>query len=97
GHLYRAQLRYELTTRLGVQWEPPVKGLAEMSGFNPKVLRAFSTRRREIEQELKDAGRFGAKAAQQAAYKTRVAKDPNLDGSHLLDWWRERAADLGLD
>ena len=54
GHLYRAQLRYELTTRLGVQWEPPVKGLAEMSGFNPKVLRAFSTRRREIEQELKE-------------------------------------------
>ena len=56
GHLYRAQLRHELTTRLGVGWGRPVKGLAEMTGFTNEVLRAFSTRRREIEQELSDTG-----------------------------------------
>jgi conjugative relaxase-like TrwC/TraI family protein len=89
GHLYRAQLRYELTTRLGVRWEPSVKGLAEMSGFDPRVLRAFSTRRREIEQELEDAGRWDAKAAQRAAYRTRAPKDPNLDCSGLLESWRD--------
>ncbi|MEY2434252.1 MAG: hypothetical protein QOC92_3977, partial [Acidimicrobiaceae bacterium] len=56
GYLYAAQLRFELTTRLGVQWQPAVKGMAEMSGFPKAVLRAFSTRRREIEEELKGAG-----------------------------------------
>src|SRR5581483_6885864 len=46
GHLYNAQLRFELTTRLGVRWDIPKNGMAEMTGFSPMLLRAFSTRRR---------------------------------------------------
>lgn len=97
GFLYQAQLRYELSSRLGVRWQPVSKGMAEIAGFERAVLREFSTRRREIERELADAGRSGAKAAQRAAYKTRRAKDPGLDGDALFASWQQRAAALGLD
>ena len=97
GYLYNAQLRYELTTRLGVRWSTVSKGMAEIDGFDTKLLRAFSTRRREIEAELDATGRSGAKAAQKAAYRTRKPKDLELDGEGLLASWEQRAADHGLD
>ena len=59
GYLYNAQLRYELTCRLGVRWSSVTKGMAEMQGFSHKLLRAFSTRRREIETKLEATGRSG--------------------------------------
>jgi conjugative relaxase-like TrwC/TraI family protein len=97
GYLYNAQLRYEPTARLGVKWAPVTKGMAEMEGFSRKVLRAFSTRRREIESKLETTGRSGAKAAQKAAYATRRAKDQTVDGVELVRSWRTKAAELGLD
>src|SRR5581483_2488052 len=89
GCLYNAHLRYELTTRLGVRWSPVTKGMAEIDGFSKKLLRAFSTRRREIEADLDATGRSGAKAAQKAAYRTRKPKDPSLDGEQLLTVWQQ--------
>jgi conjugative relaxase-like TrwC/TraI family protein len=97
GHLYQAQLRYELARRLGVRWQPITKGMAEVAGFERTVLRAFSTRRRDIEDELERGGLSGAKAAQQAAYKTRTPKDHSVDGSRLLASWHQQANALGLD
>src|SRR2546423_1419285 len=97
GYLYNAQLRYELTCRLGVRRSPVTKGMAEMQGFSMPLLRAFSTRRREIEAKLETTGRSGAKAAQKAAYATRRPKDDTIDGAELLRSWRTKAADLGLD
>ena len=32
GYLYEAQLRHELTRRLGVEWTEPVKGMGELAG-----------------------------------------------------------------
>jgi conjugative relaxase-like TrwC/TraI family protein len=96
GCLYNAQLRYELTTRLGVQWSPVSRGMAEIDGFSTKVLRAFSTRRRDIEADLAATGRSGPKAAQKAAYRTRQPKDLSLDGEGLLASWQQRAAEHGL-
>ena len=92
GYLYNAQLRYELTTRLGVQWAPVNKGMAEMQGLSRRLLRAFSTRRREIETSLDEAGLSGPKAAQKAAYRTRRPKDTNIDGIELLRSWRTKAS-----
>ena len=40
--LYHAGLRAELTCRLGVAWQEPVRGLAEIAGFEERVLEAFS-------------------------------------------------------
>src|ERR1700754_2609700 len=48
SYIYEAHLRHELTQRLGVEWEPVVKGLADIRGFSSKELARFSTRRAEI-------------------------------------------------
>src|SRR5919197_2655018 len=45
GYLYQAQLRAELRRSLGVEWEQPHKGMAELCGVPRSVIREFSTRR----------------------------------------------------
>ena len=97
GHLYEAQLRWELTRRLGVEWTPVHHGIADVAGVPRAVLREFSTRRREIEAHLDEHGHHSARAAQLATYATRAAKDPNLDASDLVAGWQDRAAANGFD
>ena len=97
GHLYEAQLRWELTHRLGVEWGPVRNGIADVAGIPGPVLREFSTRRREIEAHLDDRGQSGARAAQLATYATRRVKDAGADPAGLLPAWRGRADALGLD
>ncbi len=48
SYIYEAHLRHGLTRRLGVEWQPTRKGIAEIAGFADEHLRAFSTRRAEI-------------------------------------------------
>ena len=97
GHLYEAQLRWDLTRRLGVEWGPVRNGIADIAGFSTPALREFSTRRREIEAHLDEHGQHGAKAAQVAAYATRQAKVSLGDPAGLVPAWRVRAEALGLD
>ncbi|MBA2282736.1 MAG: relaxase domain-containing protein [Acidimicrobiia bacterium] len=95
GHLYDAQLRWELSQRLGVEWGAVGKtGTAEISGVPPEAVREFSTRRKEIEAHIHEHP--GANP-QVATYATRRAKDHDLDANSLLPAWRERAAAAGLD
>jgi conjugative relaxase-like TrwC/TraI family protein len=96
GHLYNAQLRAELTSRLGVRWMAPRNGLADLEGIPRSTIDAFSTRRRQIEAALDAAGVHSAKAAQTAAYATRAPKDLSLDAQTLFDEWRSLAARHGL-
>jgi conjugative relaxase-like TrwC/TraI family protein len=97
GHLYDAQLRWELTRRLGVEWMPVRNGLADIAGVAAPVVRAFSTRRRQIEAALEISGQSGARASQGAAYATRAAKDDQVDAGELFAQWRARAEALGFD
>src|SRR6266536_1683633 len=48
GYLYQAHLRAKLTESLGVAWEQPRKGMAELRGIPPAVIREFSTRRMQV-------------------------------------------------
>lgn len=91
GFAYQAQLRAELTRRLGVGWSPVHKGLAEIAGFPASVLRAFSRRRVEIEARLGELGLSGVRAAEVAALDTRAAKDYGVDAESLTHEWRRRA------
>ncbi len=76
GYIYEAHLRHELTRRLGVRWQEVRKGIAEIEGFAPEHLRAFSTRRAEI---LEAAGAdASARARQVATLETRKAKERDL-------------------
>jgi conjugative relaxase-like TrwC/TraI family protein len=45
GVLYQAQLRHELTRRLGVAWQPVVNGHADIDGVDRELIETFSQRR----------------------------------------------------
>src|SRR5207237_58648 len=92
-----AQLRAELTRRLGVEWTPVRHGIADIKGIPKKTLRAFSRRREEIEAHMAERGETTARAAQVATYATRKPKDRTVEAEGLVPEWRERARSLGLD
>jgi conjugative relaxase-like TrwC/TraI family protein len=94
--IYQAVLRGELTRRMGVEWSPVRKGIAEVVGVPGPVLRAFSRRRAEIEAALDARGTSGARAAEAAALATRRAKDARVGPDDLAAEWRSRAEALGL-
>ena len=95
GYIYEAHLRDELTRRLGVRWKEVGNGIAEIRGFDPDHLRAFSTRRQQI---LEAAGEgASARARQIATLATREAKDRDLTTESRRDLWRQKAEEIGLD
>src|SRR6185437_391013 len=75
GYLYQAQLRAELSRTLGVEWEEPYKGMAELRHVPGEVIREFSTRRAQVVQQVEREGSGGFYAAQVAAHKTRERKE----------------------
>jgi conjugative relaxase-like TrwC/TraI family protein len=94
GYAYQAHLRHEVARRLGWEFNQPVDGLAELRGFDPRLLRAFSQRRSQIEHEL--AGRSSWRASQAAALRDRPRKlEPHSLGE-LEAAWRQRASEHGL-
>jgi conjugative relaxase-like TrwC/TraI family protein len=96
GYLYQAELRAQLSRRLGVRWTPVVRGTAEVEGISAEVIRAFSRRRREILARLVERGESSARAAQVATLDTRRAKNRDVRPEGLLPEWRTQAAALGL-
>jgi conjugative relaxase-like TrwC/TraI family protein len=95
GYIYEANLRYELTQRLGVRWQEVRNGIAEIEGFDLEHLRAFSTRRAEI---LAATGPdASARARQVATLATRKGKERDLNEESLRERWRFKATELGLD
>jgi conjugative relaxase-like TrwC/TraI family protein len=50
--LYHGGLRSELTQRLGVAWQEPVSGIAEMAHIAPEVLAEFSARTRQVDARI---------------------------------------------
>jgi conjugative relaxase-like TrwC/TraI family protein len=95
GYLYQAHLRAELTRSLGVEWEQPRKGMAEIGGVPREVIREFSTRRLQVVEQLGRKGSGGFYAAQLAAVETRERKE-HVDLARLREDWRARAAEHGL-
>jgi conjugative relaxase-like TrwC/TraI family protein len=95
SYIYEAHLRDELTRRLGVRWKAVENGIAEIRGFDPDHLRAFSTRRQEILEAVGEGA--SARARQIATLATREAKDRDLTTESLRDLWRAKAEEIGLD
>ncbi len=112
GALYHAHLRHELTVRLGVGWDPPRNGRADITGIGPEVRRAFSRRAAAIEAHLAERGLLGERSGPRmgpgqgpnpsrrartvAAFATRAPRDPGLVPESLRGWWEERARETGL-
>jgi Ti-type conjugative transfer relaxase TraA len=101
GFVYQASLRAGLVESLGVRFGPVTRGTAEIADLDPALLRAFSTRRAEIEEYLSVHGESSRKAAELAALATRSPKslvlEPDGNALHLRDQWRQQATDLGFD
>lgn len=97
GYLYQAVLRHQMHKRLGVGFDPVVKGSAEITGIPKGARRVFSKRRAAIEAELAAVGASGERASQTASLKTRQAKDHSLVLDELLRRWRDEAARAGID
>jgi conjugative relaxase-like TrwC/TraI family protein len=95
-----AQVRWELTRRLGVAWRPARHGGWEIAGIPDPVLDEFSQRRREINdaiRELEDAlGRASTlDELQSVVATTRPAKTEADETDLLAEWW-QRAQRHGL-
>ena len=95
GYLYEAQLRHEVTQRLGLRWTEPVKGMADLEAVPEEVVRAFSTRRQSLVEHMQAHGTEGFIAARIAALATREAK-AQVDLPRLREEWQARAAEHGL-
>jgi conjugative relaxase-like TrwC/TraI family protein len=99
--LATAQLRWTLTTGLGVHWRPGRRGGWEIAGMPDELLTNFSQRRNEVDEalrELEDALGRGARPdeVESIVLRTRKAKQ-HVDLDDLrASWWR-RARDIGFD
>jgi conjugative relaxase-like TrwC/TraI family protein len=96
GYIYQAVLRGELTRRLGVEWTPVRRGLAEIQAVPKAVCRAFSQRRQAIESLLVARGESGMDAARKACLDTRPAK-PHTPKTTQRERWNARALEAGFD
>ena len=96
GYLYQAQLRHELTRRLGVEWTQVRNGSADIEGVPQEVIKAFSKRRAEIEIRMEQRGEHSSRAAHVATLDTRRAKDYGLRADGLVSEWERRAKELGF-
>jgi conjugative relaxase-like TrwC/TraI family protein len=96
GVLYQAQLRHELTVRLGVAWQPVINGVADIDGVDRGLIETFSRRRAAIVELLAGRGESSAAAAQTATLATRQAKSGHPSEAELREGWGRRAAAAGV-
>lgn len=94
--LYHAQLRHELTARLGVAWGPLDRGRGDVVGIGLEARRAFSQRSAAIAAHLVERGMDSPRAAAIAAHATRAPKDVTASVEDLRPRWQARAAEVGL-
>src|SRR5215218_7375406 len=95
GYLYQCQLRFELSRSLGIEWQQPENGMAEIAGVPEEALRAFSRRRAQVLNYLERRGSSGFYAAKVAAIQTRDRKEP-IDLPRMRLEWQARAAEHSL-
>ena len=96
GFVASAELRHQLSRRLGVGWGEVVHGIAEIAGVPQDVIALASTRAAQIERLTGELGVGGATARQIAAYRTRPGKDPGVDPSVLRERWADQFGALGF-
>lgn len=107
--LYHASLRSELTRRLGVAWETPEHGIAEIAGIPKPTLEEFSRRSGDIDRRLQvkldrfeeELGREPTvmerwRLEREAVLDSRPAKRDGVSLDQLHVEWNQRTLALGL-
>jgi conjugative relaxase-like TrwC/TraI family protein len=108
--IYHAGLRAELTVRLGVRWNVPVNGIAEIADIPQEVLAEFSSRTADVRERIEvkldrfidTMGREPTvrerwKLEREAAVDSRPAKADQIDATVLHDTWVAQTRALGHD
>ena len=104
GYLAAAELRHQLSVRLGVEWKPAERGLADVAGVPREAIEAMSKRSAELEAVIGQVEAFltggrhlRARGRQIAAYVTRAAKDEHgVDPAALRPWWQAQLTGVGF-
>jgi conjugative relaxase-like TrwC/TraI family protein len=107
--VYHAGLRAELTRRLGVAWETPEHGIAEIAGIPKPILEEFSRRTSDIdhrvqvklqrfEDEFQREPRVNERwrLEREAVLDSRPAKRHGVSLDQLRDEWNQRTRELGI-
>ena len=108
--VFHAALRSELTWRLGVAWDQPVNGIAEMAGVTPGVLAAFSSRTAQVEERTQvKLDRFRAQLGRDptATERWRLEREAVVDSRPTKPHagaaddhharWRDELTSLGIE
>ena len=106
--LYHANLRSELTRRLGVRWQQPEHGIAEIADIDGDVLAEFSQRTTDVQRRIDEKlGRFRTDLGREPTDKERwrLEREAVLDSrpskphghipAELHEEWRGRVRTLG--
>ncbi len=104
GTVYQAALRAQVVDRLGAEWGVVSEhGQADLAGADRDEIMEFSTRRRQVLEDMRSKGLSSARAAQAAARSTRRPREsgkvaePELTAEGMHDRWRQQARVMGLD
>ncbi|MFN0027855.1 MAG: MobF family relaxase, partial [Acidimicrobiales bacterium] len=108
--LYHAGLRAELTARLGVRWQDPMNGIAEMHGVDEIVLQEFSQRSLQVAARTRakldrfweslgrePTGRERWRLEREAVLDSRRSKPAPVDAAELQGRWVGQLASCGVD
>jgi conjugative relaxase-like TrwC/TraI family protein len=105
GYVAGAELRHQLTARIGVEWQPVIRGLSEVTGVGVDAIASISTRSREmtaaaIAIESESGGTIPTNSAasrQVLALATRSPKTGGTDPEALRTRWAQTLDAAGLD
>jgi conjugative relaxase-like TrwC/TraI family protein len=111
GWIYDAALRVELTTRLGVGWDPCREGHADIAGTGPALRELYSKRSEQVRQlhatyirrwvDRHDGAdpspRIIAELQRRAAKRSRPPKTHGIEAHALRVEWVARAREAGVD
>jgi conjugative relaxase-like TrwC/TraI family protein len=105
GYVAGAELRHQLTARLGVQWTTVSRGLSEVVGVSEEAMVAISTRSHEMAAaamaiDVESAGAIVTEslaARQVLALATRTPKVRGVDPERLRAGWVHTLDAVGLD
>ncbi len=108
--IYHLTLRSELTTRLGVDWQPVVNGIAEIENIPDVVLEEFSTRTAGVQRRIDEkidrfidnferdpTPRERWRLEREAVVDSRPPKTHEIDSASLHATWRRQVERLGLE
>ena len=97
GYLAAAELRHELSSTMGVQWEEVERGLADVAGVGGAAISQMSKRSNEIDEYTQELALDSVAARQTATFATRAAKDHAVDPEALRPAWQRELDAVGFD